>query len=103
MGESFQLSDLSADFYPSIVVLDDPGIDVRYRFLMSRLVREMAQIAQPHGSIEIYKIEASDGVPPTPFMVSSGNVDDAALEQLFDELTPLMQRVAQTGSLGEMA
>ncbi len=89
-----RLSDISHSYYPYIVILDDVNIEERYLLLMSRLMKEIAQISMPNGVIDVYKVDVTPNHPPTLYLVESSNIDRSTLEALFDTLVPLLNQAA---------
>lgn len=94
-----RLSQIGEMYYPYIVVLDDVHLEERYIFLVSRLLKEMAQISIPNGYIEVYKVDIAPNQPPTLYLADSSNIDSAKLEVLFDRIAPLMHQAANNNPL----
>ncbi|WP_026958886.1 hypothetical protein [Aliagarivorans taiwanensis] len=87
------------NLYPRLAVLDDYQTQSCYAFVVSRLFRELAAIAEPDGCIEVYKIDYQlmTGLP-TFYLISSRAVNDVALETLFDDFERMIKQV----SVGEL-
>ncbi len=83
------------NLYPRLVVLDVYRAQSRYAFVMARMLRALVWALENDGVLEIYKIDYQTGSGlPTLYLVSSPSVDDEFLEELFDEFTPQLRRIA---------
>lgn len=82
--------------YPKVILLDRLSIRPQYAFLIARLINALSRQLEDDQCIEIYKIDYElSSKLPTFYLISSSNVDDKALELIFDEITPLLQQVAK--------
>ncbi len=86
MDKRISINPLVECLYPRIALLDEICVSEKYALVMLGLLKDMAVVAGSEGQIEVYKVQHKEGSGiPIIECISTLGVDDALLEELFDD------------------